>query len=283
MITITFFSTGHRISKTRESMSYTHYQLLSKNQRDNIYKNQKRQLGKYFALWSESGHLYKYMVTLSPSTNTLNAAIALRKNFFDKLNNVKHYNKFEIAYFSAVEIGRNKNTPSKKAQLTEAAREKLKQQNYHLHIQILTDMKESDLKKVIHRIDPNLCYFHTITTPKVKGARYDYVCKDIKTIDWKLQYKLKTQHKSKILYTSSRKEFANYMITKLWAFLKAQYKDKWKNLGDKYSFVLNLKKNGDLLLSNTSINSGSYSNPTMYDKLHIKENNSWIYIKKNLF
>ena len=62
---------------TRESMSYTHYQLLSKNQRDNIYKNQKRQLGKYFALWSESGHLNKFMITLSPSKNTMDAAWTL--------------------------------------------------------------------------------------------------------------------------------------------------------------------------------------------------------------
>jgi len=263
------------------------YELLSKNQRDNLYKNRKRQLGKYFALWSESGHLKKFMITLSPSTNTLDATIELRKNFFDKLNNKKHYKKFEVAYFSAVEIGRNKNPPSKNAQITEETRERLKQQNYHLHIQILTNMKESDLQTVINRIDPNLYYFYKITIPKVKGVKYDYVVKDIKTIDWELQYKLKTQHKSKILYTSSRKELANYIITKLWNFMKTQYKDKWNNIGDKYSFVLNLKKSGDLLLGNTSISSGSLSggniNLNIYDKLHIKENNSWIYIKKDLF
>lgn len=267
-------------------MSNKYYELLSKDQRDNLYKNRKRQLGKYFALWSESGHLNKFMITLSPSTNTLKATIKLRKNFFDKLNNVKHYNKFEIAYFSAVEIGCNKNPPSKSAQITEETRERLKQQNYHLHIQVLTNMKESDLKKVIHRINPKLCYFHTITKPKVKGAKYDYVVKDIKTIDWKLQYKLKTQHKSKILYTSSRKAFANYMITKLWAFMKTQYKDKWNNIRDKYLFVLNLKKSGDLLLSyantNSSLFSGGNINLNMYDSLYIRENNSWIYIKKGL-
>ena len=262
------------------------YKLLSKNQIDNIYRNRKKQLGKYFALWSESGHLNKFMLTLSPSINTIEATIALRKNCFEKLNNVKHYSKFEVAYFSAIEIGLNKNPPSKNAQMTEETRERLKQQNYHLHIQLLTDMKYDDLQKVIHRIDPNLCYFHTITAPKVKGAKYDYVVKDIKTVDWQLQYKLKTQHKNKILYTSSRKEFANYMIAKLWGFMKRQYKDKWNNIGDKYSFVLNLKKNGDLLLSNTGMSGSLGGNKVdmyMYDRLHIKENNSWIYIKKDLF
>lgn len=268
-------------------MSNTYYELLSKHQIDNIYKNRKRQLGKYFALWSESGHLNKFMITLSPSMNTLDDTIKLRKNFFDKLNNKKHYKKFEVAYFSAIEIKMNKNPPSKNAQITEERRMKAMQKNYHLHIQILTNMKESDLKKVIHRVDPNLCYFHKITKPKVKGAKYDYVVKDIKTIEWKLQYMIKTQHKSKILYTSSRKEFANYMITKLWCFMKTQYKDKWNYIGDKYSFILDLKKKGDLLLSSANNVSNAGSNLSvidlnLYDKLHIKENNSWIYIKKHV-
>jgi len=258
-------------------MSNTYYELLSKNQIDNIYKNKKRQLGKYFALWSESGHLNKFMITLSPSTNTLDATIALRKNFIGKLNNIKHYKQFEVAYFSAVEIGLNKNPPSKNAQITEETRERLKQQNYHLHIQILTNMKYSELQKATQRIDPNLCYFNKITRPKIKGMKYDYVVKDIKTIDWKLQYILKTQYKSKILYTSSRKELSNYMITKLWNYMKKTYKDKWDSVADKYSYVLDLKKNGDLFLGNTSLNMN------MYDNLHIKENNSWIYIKKDLF
>ena len=76
------------------------------------------------------------------------------------------------------------------------------------------------------------------------------------------------------------------MVVKLWGFMKRQYKDKWNKIGDKYSFVLNLKKSGDLLLSNT-IKSGLLGSNkvdmNMYDRLHIKENNSWIYIKKDLF
>lgn len=217
------------------------------------------------------------MVTLSPSINTLDATIALRRHFIGKLNNIKYHKQLDVAYFSAVEIGLNKNPPSKNAQITEETREKLMQQNYHLHIQILTNMKYSELQKAIQRIDPNLCYFNKITRPKIKGIKYDYVCKDIKTIDWKLQYILKTQYKGKILYTSSRKGLVNYMITKLWNYMKKTYKDKWYSVDDKYSYILELKRNGDLLLSNTKINMN------MYDNLYIKENNSWIYIKKDLF
>jgi len=111
-----------------------------------------------------------------------------------------------------------------------------------------------------------LFYFSKISTPKIKGIKYDYVVKDIKTIDWKLQYILKTQYKGKVLYSSSRKSIADYMITKLWDFMKMQYKDKWHNIGDKYSFVLNLKKNGDLLPSRREIAATLEINPNTAQK-----------------
>ncbi len=265
-------------------MANKYYNLLDKHQVLNIKKNRKRQLGKYFAMWAESGHFHnKYMVTLSPNINTLDATIALRQNFFKKLNGSKHYNGHQIAYFSAIEIDLNKNPPSNSAQITQQTRMKQMQKNFHIHIQILTDMKKSDLETIIkQRIDPNLCTYYKLSIPKKKGITYDYVVKDIKNTDWQLQYILKTQYKGKILYSSSRKSIADYMIVKLWDFLLQKYKDKWAKIEDKFSFVLNLKKNGDLHLSNTSNVGSNLSgvNLNLYDVIHIQ--NKSIYIKKNI-
>lgn len=257
------------------------YGLLSKDQIDNIYKNQKKQLGKYFAMWSESGHLNRFMITLSPSTNTLDTTMALRKEFFLQLNRRKYYHKFKVAYFSAIEIGLNKNSPSPIAQITEEARMKYMQKNFHIHIQLLTDMKKSDLDIIISKMDKNLFTFYKITQPTKTNRRYDYVCKDIKVIEWKLQYILKTQYKGKVLYTSSRREYADYIITKLWDYMRINYKDKWKSIKNKYAFVLNLKKNGDLILSKNP-NSVKSINMSSYDLIHIQDKGVYMYIKKNI-
>jgi hypothetical protein len=137
--------------------------------------------------------------------------------------------------------------------------------------------------KIGGRMDHNLFYFSKITTPKVKGIKYDYVVKDLKSIDWKLQYILKTQYKSKTLYTSSRKEFANYMITKIWNYMRQTYGEKWEKRADKYAYVLDLKKQGKLLLSTQqNINGLSGVNLKLYDDVYIRQNRSFIYVLKGL-
>lgn len=256
------------------------YSLLTKDQIDNIYRNQKSQLGKYFALWSESGHLDKYMITLSPTINTLDETIALRKDFFKKLNNKKLYIGKQVAYFSAIEIGLNKNSPSSCAQITEATRIKVEQKNFHIHIQIFTDMSRLELREVLNKIDQRLCTYSNITSPTKRNIKYDYVVKDIKRIDWKLQYIIKTQFKHTILYTSSRKQFANYVITKLWFYMKKTYKNKWSNqIKDKYTFILNLKKKGDFILHRQNMNTVQLN---AYDSIYIREKGLYIYMKKNV-
>ena len=257
------------------------YNQLSKNQIDNIYKNQRRQIGKYFAIYSESGHLNKFMVTLSPTNNYLLDTIELRKDFFKKLNNRKNYKQFKLAYFSSIEIKLNKNSPSTYAHMTELNRIKAMQHNFHIHIQLFTDMKEADLQRIIGKIDSSLCVESLISIPTKKNKEYDYVLKDIKTIDWELMHILKTQHKGKIIYTSSRKELANYMITKLWSYMKITYQSKWTNIQDKYSFILKLKKNGELIMGNQT-NGIQPKNVNQFDVIYIKNNGSYIYVKKNV-
>ena len=257
------------------------YQLLSKNQINTIYRNQRRQIGKYFALWSESGHLNAYMVTLSPINNYLIDTIELRKHFFKILNNYKNYNNFEVAYFSAIEIKLNKNPPSTYAHMTQLNRIKAMDHNFHMHIQLFTDMKKSDLQDVMSKIDLALCVHYKISTPTKQNVKYDYVIKDIKTIDWQLQHILKTQFMRKIIYTSSRKSFADYVLTKLWDHMRKTYKSKWTNIQDKYSFILKLKKSGELIIGNQT-NGIQPKNVYQFDTIHIKNNGSYIYVKKNI-
>lgn len=257
------------------------YQRLSKDQISFIYKNQKRQIGKYFALWSESGHLNKYMVTLSPTHNFLLDTIALRKHFFKILSNYKSHYKFEVAYFSAIEIKLNKTPLSAYTHMTELNRLKATDHNYHMHIQLFTDMKKSDLQAVLSKINPALCIHYKISTPTKQNAKYDYVIKDIKTIDWQLQHTLKTQFKRKIIYTSSRKSFANFIITKLWDHMRRTYKSKWNNIQDKYSFILKLKKSGELIIGNKT-HTNQPNNLNQYDVIHIKNKGIKIYLKQNV-
>jgi hypothetical protein len=268
-----------------------YYSLLSKNQIDNIYKNRSRQIGKYLAIWAESSHLNKFMITLSPNTNTLDATIELRKEFFSKLNNIKHYHQFEVAYFSAIEIGLNKNPISGSSEISQQQNIKSEQKNFHIHIQLFTNMKKDMLITIINRINPNLFTYSHITSAKQKNVKYDYVIKDLKTVDWKLQYILKTQYKNKIIYTSSRKELGNFIITKVWSFMKLTYKDKWTKIKDKYSYMLGLKKQGDMILSNNNLstissllngNSNSTNIIHSFDLIYIKKQGIYIYIKKNI-
>ena len=59
------------------------------------------------------------------------------------------------------------------------------------------------------------------------------------------------------------------------------YKDKWSNTKDKYSFILNLKQHGDLVLGNYT-NNIQPNNVNMFDVIHIKNKGISIYIKKNV-
>lgn len=259
------------------------YGLLNKHQINNIYKQRRKYIGQYFALWAENSHLTPYLITLTPSTNTLAATMTLRKDFFKKINNYKNPRVKKLAYFSAIEIGINKNPPSKKAQITQAQRMKLTQKNFHLHIQVWTDMKKAEIQKVIDKVYlrlPNA--INNIQHPKVKGAKYDYVIKDLKKIHWELQYIRITQMSDKKLYTQSHKEIANYMIKKLWEFMKQKYKNKWTSVADKYSLVLALKKKGDLILTTHQNSNNLGINLSGFDMVNVNTGNNLIYVKKGV-
>ena len=260
------------------------YSKLNKGQVSNIYKNQKRQIGKYLAMWSESGHLNKYMITLSPNNNDIDSAIDLRKHFFKKLNTLVHYKKHKLSYFSSIEIKINKNPLSDESEEYEESRLLLDNDfNFHLHIQILTTMTKKELDSILKKMDIEKCTFYKLTTPNKKDIEYyDYVIKDIKTIDWKLQYFIKSNCKNKILHTTSRKEIANFLITKIWSYFKVKYKDNWNNINDKYSYIIDLKTKGDIVF--TKVNKDNDICTTidikLYDILHTR--GYLIYIRRKL-
>lgn len=71
-----------------------------------------------------------------------------------RLRSYKKHHHTEFAYFYAIEIGKNKHSPNQKTKAEETRRLKVVQINWHVHIQIWTDMTQNELKKVIGRINP---------------------------------------------------------------------------------------------------------------------------------
>ena len=258
------------------------YPLLSKSQIDNIYKTKRKVIANYLALWAENSHLTPYMITLSPSINSFNNTRLVRNDLMSRLRSHKKYHNKELAYFYAVEIGTNQNSPNKQTRTEEARRMKVDQKNWHVHIQIWTDIKKSDLQKVIGRIDPNLCFFSYLTTPQVQGIKYDYVIKGIVNVDLKLQYIKFTQYKKQHFHGGSRKDIPNYAITKLWWFMKSTYKKKWRNIQDRYSFIIGLKNKGDLLFTTTQNAHTLGVNLNQFDQVNVNRNNMVMYIKKGV-
>ena len=259
------------------------YQLLTKSQIDNVYKTRRKVIANYLALWAENSHLTPYMITLSPSTNTFLDTKSLYTDFMTRLRSYKKHHKKELAYFYAIEIGENKHSPNKQAKMEETRRLNVDQKNWHVHIQIWTDMKKSEINKVMGRIDPNLCYFSHLTTPKVKGIRYDYVIKSVDTVNWEFQYIKMTQYKNKRFQGGSRKKgMPNYMIVKLWWFMRSNYRQQWRGIKDRYSYVLGLKNKGDLLFE-TNQNSHSLGvNLNHFDKISVNRNNMVMYMRKGI-
>ena len=231
--------------------------LLNEYQLQNITKQRKKYTAKYFAMYCDLGHLDRYMITLSPISNTIQDTINLRKHFFKKLSNKKNYLKkknsnVKLGYFSAIEIGLNKNVNllQDNKQLSNLI---MFDTNYHIHIQLLTNMTEEELESVLAKLDHQQhCFENELTPPRTIAENkkvYQYVIKDLKTTDWKLQYFNKTYFKNKTLYTSSRRDIPNFIITKLWYFMKMTFKADWNAIKDKYEFVINAKLTNDIVFN----------------------------------
>lgn len=257
------------------------YPRFTVGQIQNIYKNQKRQVGKYLALWCESGHLKnKFMVTLSPFKNTIENTILLRNEFMKKLNNIVHYQKAELAYFSAIESKVNEIPLNEETAKFEEERMSNDDINWHVHIQLLTTLSEDDVQKALERIDCSLCSYKHLTPPKEdeEDREYEYVIKDIKDIDFKAEYYVKKFGNKKTRFTSSRKEIADYLVRRLWEYMKFMYPKNWSKIDNKYAFILDLKKSNDILFGKVKDN---HSVPNGYDRIIVKEKT--IDIKKRLF
>lgn len=260
---------------------------LKYGQITNFYKERKKWVGKYLALWTEHGNLNKYMVTLSPIQNTMTDTLKLRKHFLTKLSNRKNYlnkknnSNLTVGYFSSIEMGLNMNAKENEYyQQNNMYEDNI---NLHIHIQLLTDLCEEDIRKVMGNLDYQTLTFHNhLTIDKSYGKlKFNYVIKDLKNIDWKKVYLAKTLYKGVNLYSTSRKSVPNYFITKIWFYFRKNHKIAWKNLKDKYSFLLDSKNNGDILFNNNIKNIQGFKRVTIkqkrqnktpiYHYVHIKE------------
>jgi hypothetical protein len=240
---------------------YDYYNKLNPAQQSNAFKEQKRYLAKYFATWCDYGHLNKYMVTLSPLQNSMEAVISLRNKFIKKINNISHYKKEKVAYFSAIEGKVNEKELSKKSKEYEEKRLQDDDFNLHIHIQFLTSLTQEDIEKAMSRIPSDICVYKHLTPPIEEETRkhlmklgepnthktFDYVVKDIRDTNWKFHYHLKTNYKGKRPFTSSRKQIANYLITKIYHYFQEFYPKEWKAIKNKYKFLIEAKENEDII------------------------------------
>jgi len=199
-----------------------------------------------------------------------------------RLRSYRDHNNKELAYFYAVEIGKNKHSPNTKTKTEETRRLKVDQINWHVHIQLWTDMRRTEINTVLGRIDPNLCYFYHLTAPRVKGIKYDYVIKGIDNTDWNFQLLKFTQYQDQNFHGGSQKDIKNYAIKKLWSFMRSTYGKKWRNIKDRYSYVLGLKANGDLLFTTTQNSHTLGVNLNQFDQINVNYNNMVMYVKKGI-
>ena len=255
---------------------------LSKSQINYVRRMRRQVIANYLALWTENSHLTPYMITLSPSTNTFNDTRSVRHDFMTRLRSYRDHHNKELAYFYAVEIGKNKHSPNKKTKTEETRRLKVDQINWHVHIQLWTDMKKSEINTVLGRINPNLCYFYHLTTQKVKGIKYDYVIKGIDNIDWNLQFLKFTQYQNQNFHGGSQKDIKNYAIKNLWWFMRSKYGNKWRKIKDRYSFIIGLKNQGDLLFTTTQNSHTLGVNLNQFDQINVNHNNIVKYIKQGI-
>jgi len=205
-----------------------------------------------------------------------------RKDFFEKIKSIRRHHKYEFMYFSAIEIGINfKNHYDLKFMEDNISRDGV---NLHVHIQIWTNMPEEKIDLALSKIDSSVCYFSYLTPPKFKNIEYDYVIKDLTTIDWDMRRYIAQNYKSVPLYTHSKTEIADYVIKPIWNFFQTdkQYKEAYDNINNKFKFLLDSQAKKEIIISDVAINRYGKN----YDKLTIsnksKTKTKIVYIKKNI-
>ena len=260
-------------------MNNYYYSMMTKSQVANVYRNQKKIIAKYLGMWTDAGHLSKFLVTLSPTENSIDSVIELRKDFLKKIKAVAHYKNEQIYYFSSIELGMNKTPISDKSEEFEMDRAIYDKFNNHIHLQLITTLTKEDIQKVMNKLSSIKCIFKTLSVPKVENIQYDYIIKDIKTINWELQYHIKKECKGKTLYTCSHKSIQNFLITKIWNYFKNRYPVQWKDIKNRYKFLLDLKESNDVIFG--ILDNKNNVKKEDYDRIIVK--NKTVDIKRELF
>lgn len=176
-------------------------------------------IAKYFALYSEYGHLKKCMITLTPKDGKLSTTIDLRTKFFKKLR--KLIGKGQVVkYFTNIEFTLNCSS--------------------HLHIQLFYNDKEPIEKaykyitNLINNSNGNDISYAVDNTKTFTYVIKDYINTDIELEKWK--------YTQKVRYCTSSQKSINNKITR---FLLSNLDFKTKN---KYQELLTMIKNNTLVI-----------------------------------
>lgn len=246
---------------------------LNQGQIDNFLKLRRRKLAIYDDLYakSEKQGLTPYMITLSPTNNTIEATLQLRKEFLSKLKDTKS----NTNYFCSIELGfKNENSDEYKyASLT--TQQKLDTPNFHIHIQIWTDLTTKRVQNLLDKFDIYKSEYKQLTTPKKQNVKYTYVVKNLYTIDWKEVDYFKTNCDGVQVYTNTQND--SKVFTKIYDYFKKFYSTWFKSKKNKVVQINKLKDTNNIVISNGKNNSYSRRD---YDEVTIPNSKITVYIRK---
>lgn len=253
---------------------HSHYkENLNQGQIDNFLKLRRRKLAIYDDLYAKSDKekLTPYMFTLSPTNNTIEATLQLRKEFLSKLKDTKS----NTNYFCSIELGfKNENSDEYKY-CSQATQEKYDTPNFHIHIQIWTDLSTKRLQNLLDKFDINKSQYKQLTAPKKENVKYTYVVKNLYTIDWKEVNYFKSNCDGVQIYTNTQND--SKVLTKIYDYFKKFYSTWFKSKTNKMNEIDKLKESKNIIISNGK--NKDYKS-SYYNEISIPNSKIKVYIRK---
>lgn len=205
-------------------------------------------VAKYYALFGENQHRKKAKITIVIGDESILSLRELRGELLKYMHSFNRRNKYgnhKIAYFANIELGRCN------GELVSHSYVKL---HTHLHIQFFFDFYEP-IEKAINKInkeygfDPNDNHIISVF-PTHENRWYEYVIKDYKNFNMKLELNKKNLGGGKAYHTSSHKEIPEYITLYAYKKISKAMPEEWDNIRkrERYGFIKTNISKGNIIL-----------------------------------